>query len=265
MATIRQLLEHRAGVFDISNNPVPDNASAPYAGKNYLDYVKEDLSQPDHTFTFDELVAVVASNQLSYFAPGTGFHYSNTGYSLLGKIIEEVSGMSYASFIQEYLLKPNNLIETSFPVKGNERQLPIPYAKGYASINGEFIETTLDNMSPHVAEGNVITTPGNLALWAKLLYSTEAGINAELVDMMMDLKSTGEEHVVYGLGTEYTEGLGYGHNGAHAGYLTVMRYDPETKFTIVMFTSAFEAEDLYTELSFMYDIGRSAKQTLGYS
>ena len=87
--TIRQLLEHRAGVFDISNCVVPESSEAPYAGQNYLGYLPQDF---EHTVTFDELAGVIASNQLSIAPPGTGYSYSDTGYSLLGKIIEQVSG-----------------------------------------------------------------------------------------------------------------------------------------------------------------------------
>jgi D-alanyl-D-alanine carboxypeptidase len=260
--TIQQLLEHRAGVFDVSNSLIPDNVSAPYAGKSYIAYVKEQMGQPEHTFTFDELLGVAASNQLSYFQPGTGFHYSNTGYSILGKIIERVSGMSYASFIEQYLLVPNGLSETSLPTQGNDQQLPSPYVDGYVWTQGVQYQVTMDNMSPHVAEGNVITTPNNLATWAKLLYTAKSGLNQTYVDLMKEVTPTGEEHGFYGLGTTYTEGLGYGHNGAHIGYLTVMRYDPTTDVTIVMFVSVLNADEPYQEINFLYELGRSAKLLL---
>ncbi len=261
--TIRQLLGHTAGVFDVSNSPVPENVSAPYAGLYYIDYIKE--SEPEHNFTFDELVGVVSTNQLSYFPPGKGYHYSNTGYSLLGKIIERVSGMDYAAFVEQQLLQPNGLKNTSFATLGNERQLPTPYAQGYTYVGGEIYETTQDNMSPHVAEGNVITTADDLCKWAKLLYTGQAGINDDLVAQMMDVKPTGEEHKVYGLGTEYAEGLGFGHNGAHAGYMTVMRYDGKTDIAIVICASILNADDLYGQMDIMYEIGRQSKQILGYS
>ena len=260
--TIRQLLGHTAGVFDISNTNIPSNASAVYAGKNYLDYIKE--SQPEHTFTFDECVGVVASNQLAYFPPGEGAHYSNTGYSILGKIIERASGMNYTTFVEQRLLQPNGLDDTYFVALGSERQLPAPYVTGYTYVNGELMETTEDNMSPHNAEGNVITTPNNLCKWGKLLYSGQAGVNQDLVALMVDVKPTGEEHVVYGLGTEYAEGLGFGHNGAHVGYLTVMCYDEQTDTAIVISASVLNVDDLYGQLDAMYGIGRQAKQVLGY-
>ncbi len=261
--TIRQLLGHTAGVFDVSNTPIPQNVSAPYAGVIYTDYIKD--SAPEHNFTFEELVGVVATNQLAYFAPNEGYHYSNTGYSILGNIIERVSGMDYSSFVKQWLLEPNGLEDTSFPSLGNDLQLPAPYAKGYTYIGGELFETTQDNMSPHVAEGNVITTADDLCKWGKLLYSGQAGVNNDLVAQMIDVKPTGEEHKVYGLGTEYAEGLGFGHNGAHAGYMTVMRYDEKTNIAIVISASILNADDLYGQIDVMYEIGRESKQILGYS
>jgi D-alanyl-D-alanine carboxypeptidase len=262
--TIRQILGHRAGVFDISNTDIPDDAKAPYAGKSYLSYIRQDLKQDDHTFTFDELVGVVATNRLSYFAPGTGFHYSDTGYSILGKIIERVSGKDYAAFVQEYFLSPYGLANTSFPSRGNEQVIPAPFAEGYVWFGGETMATTRDNMSAHVAEGNVITTPRDLARWGQLLYSGKAGLEKKYVDLMTDLKPTGESHLVYGLGTEYTSGLGHGHNGGHLGYLTLMRYDPLKDVAVVAFTSGFDASDIYYEAFLLSDTLIAARQMLGY-
>ncbi len=81
--TIEQLLNHSAGVYDIDNDSVP--------GLNGLSYV-EYMTMKNSSFQFElsELVNQDALNQLSYFAPGQGFHYSNTGYTMLGEIIERV-------------------------------------------------------------------------------------------------------------------------------------------------------------------------------
>jgi D-alanyl-D-alanine carboxypeptidase len=81
---------------------------------------------------------------------------------------------------------------------------------------------------------------------------------------MIDVIPTEEGHAPYGLGTTYVDGLGYGHNGAHAGYLTVMGYDIENDIAIVLFMSLFNFDDLGGEINFMYNIGRTAKQILGF-
>jgi D-alanyl-D-alanine carboxypeptidase len=62
--TIRQLLSHRAGVFDVFNNQIPSSSTFPYADNNYGLYVTAGLNEPDHQFTADELIGVIAANQL---------------------------------------------------------------------------------------------------------------------------------------------------------------------------------------------------------
>ena len=261
--TIRQLLDHRAGVFDVTNDRIPTTVTAPYAGQYYVDYVLDTQGQ-DHTFTFDELVSVVSSNHLSYFPPETAFHYSNTGYSMLGKIIERVSGLSYAEYVRENFIKPLGLANTQFPDSGSQTTLPRPYAEGFTIIGGKIYETTEANPSRSVAEGNVITTPRDLSLWISLLLSGKAGLNADSVAMMMHVLATGEHHEWYGLGITYTEGLGYGHNGGTAGYMTLMRYDPASKVSVVVFSSVLQADDLYSEGDLLVDVAKKAKALSGY-
>jgi len=262
--TIKLLLEHKAGVFDVGNNNIPTTEAVPYAGKRYTDYVKQDLGEADHTFTFDELVGVVATCELSDFAPGTRFHYSNTGYSILGKIIERVSGKSYWEFVGENLLTPNLLSSTSLPHLGTDQNLPSPYTPGYAWSRGEYEDLTVENVSALMAEGNVISTPYDLANWCKRWITGTAGLNMENVRMMMDVQPTGEEHRFYGLGCNYTPGLGYGHNGGHPNYVTVMRYDPTQEVTVLIFCSIMNADNIYDQADFMYDLGYKAKELLGY-
>ncbi|MFH1873800.1 MAG: serine hydrolase domain-containing protein [Pseudomonadota bacterium] len=262
--TIRLLLEHRAGVFDISNTDIPTTVSAPYAGYSYAEYVRDVLGEDEHTFTFDELVGVLAANDLYYTAPDVEFHYSDTGYSILGKIVEQVSGLTYAEFIRDNFVMPNNLADTSFPWQGTDETIPAPYATGYLWNQGFTTDVTLDNMSPHVAEGNAITTPENLTRWIKALLTGAAGVEQTYVDMMMDVQATSIPQYYYGLGINYTPGLGYGHDGAHMGYLTVMRYDPDYDVAFIIFCSTWDMADIYTQLNFLYKTARAAREFLGY-
>ncbi len=262
--TIRQLLGHRAGVFDVSNDCIPETAEEPYAGQNYIEYIRDVEGDNEHTFTFDELVGVVADNDLSYWAPGAGFHYSNTGYAMLGKIIERVSGMSYREYIRTTFTEPLNLMDTSFPETGSDTCIPEPFIDGYTLFDGEMYETTQDNMSPHVAEGNVITTFSDLSRWIKLLLSGEAGLDTEVVQEMMNVQPTGEHHVWYGLGITYTSGLGFGHNGAHIGYMTILRYDPADSVTVVMMASFLAPEYFQRQGDMLIELALKAKEACGY-
>ncbi len=255
--TIKLLLQHRAGMWDIINQDIPDTVSEPYAGMRYCDYITDILQQPDHTFTIEETAGIVSKHQLYNSKPTTEFHYSDTGMGLLGLIIERVSGKRFDQFLAENFLKPLNLNNTHFPFLGTDISLPEPYAPSWVFVDGQIIEVPFHNISMHVAEGNMVTTPSDLAHWTKNLYTGKAGINYENVRFyMMDCLPTFESHQNYGLGTVFTPELGYGHNGGHVAFFTVARYNPENDLTVVMYTNIWDfnimMNDMMAELLQMY-------------
>ena len=271
--TIRMLLMHRAGVFDVTNNEIPDNKFShgkPYVGRNYLDYMLE--NDRNHTFTFDELVGVNVSNQLSFFVPGSAYHYSDTGYSILGKIIERVSGRSYSEFIKEELLVPNRLLDTSSPWKGSDQTMPEPFIRGYVWVNNTLEDTTISNMSAHVAEGNITTTPIDLANWGRKLLTAKAGLTKESVEKMKSGMSKDDDtDSTYGLGLGYSPEGGYGHAGAHAGYLSLMTYNPKTDVVYVMVanvwncrTCAKNLDSIMDEFKAMVKAANKVLKKIGY-
>ncbi len=243
--TIRMLLMHRAGVFDVANNQLPGTVPPPYGGKYYIEYVLE--QDPNHQFTFDELIGVNAAYGLGK-APGAAYEYSNTGYSILGKIIERVSGKTYGAFVKDELMTPNQLWSSSLPSSGVDQTLPVPYAEGYIWDGTALANVTKSNMSANIAEGNVITTPAELSFWIYRLLRGEAGLNKAAVEMMKSgLPSTGD--ATYGLGISYSPKLGYGHTGAHEGYLTLMFYHPEKDVSFVIYANVWDLSDGKTSLA----------------
>jgi len=248
--TILQLLLHRAGIFDISNDPIPDTVSAlvPYKGLNYIGYIQG--SDPSHTFTFDELVGVVATCRVFYFQPGTSYHYSNTGYTILGKIIERVSQKSYQQFLMEDVILPMGLMNTSMPVLGTDQQIPAPFAPGYILYADTVVNVTLSNISANVAEGTLITTPYDLSFFLRKLLSGQGVLNPTIVNtvMMNYIPTNNSTAGGYGCGLSYTNNLGYGHSGAHEGYLSQMAYDPQSDFTVVVFTNCWNYKGDMTTL-----------------
>lgn len=270
--TIRMLLMHRAGIFDLSNNIIPNNLKTllkPYVGQNYIIYTQS--LDDNHTFTFDELAEIVSTNHLSFFKPGESYHYSDTGYSILGKIIERVTEKSYAEFIKDEILIPNGLYNTIVVDKGTDQMLPESFVKGYIWTAGESAEVTKSNMSPHLAEGSIISTPGDLAKWGKRLFTGQAGLTKGTVAMMMagEPKVGGEGF--YGLGISYNSDTRYGHSGAHQGYLTLMNYNPKTGVVYSLFTNTWDCktcskslDSIVGELKTMENIADKALQKLDY-
>lgn len=243
--TILDLLRHRAGVFDVSNDDIPDTipADVPYKGKNYLGYVMG--SDSLHTFTFDELIGVNAATGLSYFAPGTGYHYSNTGYSILGKIIERVSQVSYQKYVTDNILTAMGMYNSSMPVLGTDRMMPQPFVPGYVMYEGKIKDVSASNISANVAEGTLITTPVELASFLRRLLKGEGPLSHHTINgIMMNYVPTSNVGVGgYGCGLSYTNNLGYGHTGAHEGYLSLMVYDPDNDISIVLFTNVWNLND----------------------
>ncbi len=242
--TIKMLLMHWGGVFDVANSNIPEDKGPPFGGKNYIDYVKE--GDPYHQFTFDELLGIVAQYQLSDSAPGLKYHYSNTGYSLLGKIIERVSGVNYNDFIRDEFIFGNGLSDTSLVVNSHQNALPSPFVPGYFYTGASpLVDVTEDNLTANIAEGNLITTPYDLALWCRRLLSGEAGLTEDTVEIMKQAALPQKEgsSVLYGLGLEYVPGLGWGHGGAHQGYLTDMYHNTDTGITTLMFTNVWNITD----------------------
>lgn len=254
--TIEQLLQHRSGVFDVTNEYIPEAVNAPYSGTKYETYIR---AQDDkHTFTFDELVGVNAEHQLSKTLPDEIFSYSNTGYNILGKIIEEISGKTYSEFIHENFITPLNLTNTYSVWEGGDMEMRSQHLKSYLYINGEEneIETTKDNMSVHVSEGNIVSTPRDITRWMRLLLTGNAGVNAANVELMKEMKVADSAHGVYGLGLVFDEGLGYGHNGAHISYISSLRYNPNNDITVLVSSTFIHInEDADSDSNDLFELG----------
>lgn len=261
--TIRQLLSHTAGVFDVTNADIPSScAPQPYAGQSYITY--QETIDPNHQFTPDEFVGVNAACQLSYFAPETGYKYSNTGYSLLAIIIERVSGLPYDQFVEQNLTALNGLASTTVPMLGTDQTIPPPFTPAYLWINNMFPDVTESNMSANIAEGNIISTPADLARWIKRLITGQAGPNAASVAAMTTpTPQSGSSN--YGLGVSYTPGLGYGHEGAHQGYLSLMDYDPAVDVTTILYFNVWDYANLFTDQGpLLRQAAKDARAAVGY-
>jgi len=245
--TIRHLLAHQSGMVD-------------YAGETHcLDILQED---PHHAFTPEDLVQA-SIDVGSDFYPGTQFSYCNTGYVLAALVVEKANaeGLTYPEFIRTRFIEPLGLKNTFVPL---DEKIAGNYVHGYSwSDEDGFQDVTVINQSSAFGCGDMISTVEDLARWAGALYGGEV-LDATLTAEMMDVMATGDpHHAYYGLGCTYTPGLGYGHDGGTAGYLSVMRYDTDNGVAIVTFMNEV-SEDSRTLNDILYGIGYSAKRILGY-
>ncbi len=159
--TIRQLATHTSGVNDYFESKSSNDSS----------FIDQIITQPDHFWTPDELLEYTRSYQKAIGRPGEKFFYSDTGYILLGKILEEVSGMAYADLLSQQIFSPLGMSDSylhSYP--SNNASEPI--APLY--VNGVDI-SKMTSLSCDWSGGGVITTTNDLLLFQTALHQGTFG------------------------------------------------------------------------------------------
>lgn len=233
--TLEMLLQHAAGVYDVSNDPVPE-----CDGMSYETYKLS--KDPSHTFSAEELVGQAAKHKLSYFEPGKGYHYSNTGYTLLGEIIARVYSIqcgtrkSCSDYFQEILTGPESpvpLPDIRFPNQACDKTLPEPFSPGHILDKGGLHTLAEGNVSANVAEGNGYGSFYSLNRFIRTLFQGKNVLRPETVSLMQ--KSASAHNPNYALGCFHREPLGYGHDGARMGNISIMVYHPQTDISIVVY------------------------------
>ena len=142
------------------------------------------------------MIDLVADQQLD-FAPGTKWSYSNSGYILLGMIIERSSGLSYNDFLKKNVLDPLGMSNS-----GYDRATDIlkERASGYQEKNGRLENADSIDMSVPYAAGDIYSTVEDLYRWNEALVQDGKLLSAASRKQMF---------------TEYAEAE---HEGQHYGY-----------------------------------------------
>jgi len=185
--TVRQLLTHTSGI------------------PNYTSLPDWDEALDSRTYGPGGVVALVRDRPLE-FAPGQGYRYSNTGYNLLGTIIERVAGKPYPEVLRERILAPLHMDHTVF----NASRRIIPHlATGYYSIGSTFIEATPQSMTGVYGEAGLSSTVDDLSTWAQAVGAGRLVSPASLAQMTDGARNN------YGFGWEMYPSVS-GHEGGPA-------------------------------------------------
>lgn len=147
--TIHHLLTHTSGIPSFTNK------------SNYFSEISRDF------YEVDEFVKKFCSDSL-VFEPGSKFSYNNSGYFLLGAIIEKVTGEKYEDILQKKILDPLGMKNTGYD---HHETLIANRASGYEkNPNGYFNSAYLDMAIPYSA-GSMYSTVEDLYIWDQALYS----------------------------------------------------------------------------------------------
>ena len=219
--TIHMLLTHSSGI------------------KNYIDLPGYWPGMKFFPMTVDSMINILKQTPLD-FPPGTKWNYSNSGYLILGCIIEKVSGEKYKQYIQNHILKVLNMSNS-----GVDSPDTILYhrARGYGKINGKYF-----NAFPWVSleipsgEGAMYSTVEDLSKWDKALLKNS--IISESSKKQMFTPYWGN----YGYGFSIDSFLGHSrnwHNGAIDGYTsTFSRFPMDSSCVVVLSNNEARTDEI---------------------
>ncbi|MGG3480678.1 serine hydrolase domain-containing protein [Peribacillus frigoritolerans] len=218
--TIRQIMNHTSGIAE------------------YLRSKDTDFMDTKKSYTADELVKMGISLPPD-FAPGKGWSYSNTGYVLLGILIEKVTGNSYAEEIENRIIEPLELSNTFLP--GNSSVIPgTKHARGYVQPDeaSELKDVTYYNPSAASSAGDMISTADDLNKFFSFLLDGKL-LKKKQLKQMLTTVPTGREGIDgYGLGiyeTKLPNGVSiWGHTGGILGFTTLAGGTLGGKHTLVI-------------------------------
>jgi D-alanyl-D-alanine carboxypeptidase len=232
--TLDMLLTHTSGVRDYFDIPTATGTS--------IESGAADKAMLTRGFTPEELVKLVADTGRSDFAPGADgkWKYSNTGYILLGLVIEKATGKSYEQNLTERILAPLGLKQTYL-----QTGQPAPGALPQAYYKSPFDFTTGEwNASQGWSAGAVVSTPDEFATFLKALFTGKLFKQVETLELMQQHTSAGVD--VLGTGTIYAHGMlnnqgVLGHGGQTLGFQSDGGYIPDKDVTIVMWSNTAES------------------------
>lgn len=213
--TIEQLLSHTSGIFNYTNIPGYFNGVE----------IRKDV-------TTDELIEVFANLPMD-FAPGEQFRYSNSGYVLLGAIIERVSGQTYADFIQRAIF---DKLGMQHSYHGGP-QIILNRANGYGGQAGDYHNAGFLSMTQPHGAGALLSTVDDLAKWSTALFGGELVSKASLKKMTTDFELNNGEHAGYGFGFGIGKRFGedqIAHNGGIHGFSTSGIWLPKQKIYVAV-------------------------------
>jgi D-alanyl-D-alanine carboxypeptidase len=219
---VRLLLNHTSGIPSYTD-------IGPVFGR----HIRTDLAQ-------DSLLALVRSDSLQ-FEPGRHFYYNNTGYYLLGMIIEKVTGKKYGDYLKETFFTPNNLSSTMYC---SVSPIIKKRAQGYDRTPAGLVNAAYISMDLPYAAGSLCSSVGDLVAWTRLLHSGKIVNPTSFQAMTTPVKLPVPRSMSYGFGL-VSDTLGshrrIQHGGGINGFISSLAHYPNDSLTIVVLANTSPA------------------------
>ena len=212
---VRQLLNHTSGIPSYTD-----------VGARWLRRSTEDMPP-------DSLLAFVAGDTMD-FAPGTSWHYDNTGYVLLGMLLERLGGRTYAELLDAELFQPLALPT----IRYCHTEPIVPHrAHGYARDGDRLVNAPYLSMSQPFGAGVLCATAGDLARWNRLLATGRVVGQPSYSSMTTPEGAARAAPVHYGYAL-IVDTLGghrmITHGGAINGFMSANAYFPDDELSVTV-------------------------------
>ena len=239
--TLRHLLTHSGGLADHVND-----LRFAFAARKWL---AADPPEPDRAFTPREQIEFIL-DRAPLFPAGKGYAYTDTGYLIVGLIIERVSGTTYYEELQKRFLTP---LKLSLTGPANRRDIP-GLSSAYVAEDNLFglpvkiVQNSVMVFSPasEWTGGGLVSNAKDLVRWGKLLYEGDALDKPYLEDLLESGFRDPSKKGGYGLGVSIDEsefGKVYGHGGWTPGYLSRLAYFADHKTAIAVQVNSDDVDE----------------------
>lgn len=211
--TVLQLLNHTSGVKDYTH--IAAWRDGP---------IEKDLSTAQLIATFKDAEPD--------FAPGEDWAYDNSGYALVGAVIEAVSGQSWHAYLRNALFKPLGLTHTGY---GADPKFSEQQVHGYSLDDGKVVPAKVISMTIPNAAGALVSTVDDLLKWNRALHEGRVLKSATYTRMITPVGKAVEAK--YGFGIELATVQGQPmleHSGGIFGFESMLEYVPGPDISVVV-------------------------------
>jgi len=219
--TVRHLLNHTSGLIEYGE-VMPKDRVTPLSDRDVLELMK----QQDHT----------------YFPPGSKFRYSNTGYTLLAVIVEQISGVPFATFLRKNIFQPLGMNHTTFYAREDDSDKRRAY--GYSKEGDAFVRTDWSLTTSIQGDGSIYSSLDDLYKWDQALYTSRL-VGHETIAQAFAPAAAVDETTSYGFGwfVEHKRGARVvWHGGNTIGFTAAIQRFPDKKFTVIVLTNRNRAQ-----------------------
>ena len=215
--TIHNLLNHTSGIKSYTNLP------------SFMELARTDMTPLELIDKF--------KNEPMEFDPGTKFNYNNSGYIILGYIIEKITEMSYAQFIEKEIFETLNMTDSYY---GSMVDIIPNRASGYSQTQSGYRNADYLSLTLPYAAGSIMTTTSDLLKWQNAISE-----NTLISESSLKMATNGStlnngESIPYGYGWIKTNLAGsrtYEHGGGIFGYTSNGIYLPTENIYVIGLTN----------------------------